>query len=297
MDVGVVPVNGRGFLEAGELARMARLVEGCGYESMWTFEHVIVPDRYDSTYPYSPTGKLAVSSEDPFVDPLVALAWVAASTDRLRLGTGVNILPQVNPLYLAKQASSIDYLSGGRLMLGLGVGWLKEEFDVLGVPFEARGARADEYIDAMRAAWSGDPVDKRGEFVDWHGFRMIPTPVQRRDGVGAVPVIVGGTSAAAIRRVVTRGDGWYVIHRDLEHFAELMSALRAECDRQGRDPDTVELTAYWNHAREGIAGAETYRAAGVGRLLVNLFALRMGSPADAAQRFAQEVLPQVSALS
>jgi probable F420-dependent oxidoreductase len=296
MDVGVVPVNGRAYLGAGELGRMAVLLEGHGYESMWTLEHVIVPEAYESRYPYSPSGKLALSGSDPVVDPLIALTWVAACTERLRLGTGVNILPQANPLYLAKQASSLDHLSGGRLMLGLGVGWLEEEFDALGVPFARRGARSDEYLDAMRAAWSGELVDVSGEFVDWHGFRMVPTPVQRRDGVPAVPVIVGGTSPAAIRRVVARGDGWYVIHRDPEHFGELMGALRAECERQGRDPATIELTAYWNHHREGMAGAETYRAAGVQRLLVNLAALRMGSSTEAAKRFADEVLPQVASL-
>ena len=142
--------------------------------------------------------------------PLIALSFVAAATERLNLGTGVNILTQANPLYLAKQASSIDHLSGGRLRLGLGVGWLEEEFDALGVPFEQRGARADEYLDAMRAAWTGEPVDFEGRFVSWHGFRMLPRPT----GDWGVPVVIGGTTDPAIRRVVARGDGWYVIHKD-----------------------------------------------------------------------------------
>jgi probable F420-dependent oxidoreductase len=212
---------------------------------------------------------------------------VAACTTTLRLGTGVNILSQTNPLYLAKQASSIDHLSGGRLMLGLGVGWLREEFDALGVPFDDRGPRADEYIDAMTAAWSGEPVNYRGRFVDWHGFRMLPTPAQQP----RIPIIVGGTSAVAIRRVVARGDGWYVIHRDLEHFRSLMAKLRTECDRQGRDVAELEITAYWNHHREGVDGAKEYADAGVDRLLVNVQALRMGKPVEAVRRFADEVLP------
>jgi probable F420-dependent oxidoreductase len=288
--VGVVPFNTGPFLAPGALGDMAAEIESLGFESMWTFEHVVVPHDYESRYPYSPNGKLAVAGGDPLVDPLVAISWAAARTTTLRFGTGVNILPQVNPLYLAKQAASIDHLSGGRLLLGLGVGWLEEEFDALGVPFADRGARADEYIDAMTAAWSGEVVEFRGRFVDWHGWEMQPPPAQRP----RIPIIVGGTTAPAIRRVVARGDGWYVIHRDLDHFAGLMDDLRAECDRVGRDPATLAITAYWNHHREGLDGARAYADAGVERLLVNLAALRMGDHRTAARRFAAEVLPALS---
>lgn len=289
MDVGVVPVNAGSFLKPGRLVYLARLFEELGFESMWTFEHVIVPDEYESRYPYSPTGKLAMDGDAQFVDPLIALSFVAAATERLRLGTGVNILTQTNPLYLAKQASSIDHLSGGRLMLGLGVGWLREEFDALGVPFERRGARADEYLDAMRQAWTGETLDARGEFIDWHGFKMLPRPAQD----GGVPIVIGGTTDAAIRRVVARGDGWYVIHKDLDDFASNMSRLKRECERQERDIAEIELTAYWNYDREGMDGLDTYREAGVSRVLVNLAALRMGPTEEAARRFADEVLTRL----
>lgn len=289
MKVGIVPVNAGGFVGDGELVRLARLFEELGYESMWTFEHVIVPEEYESRYPYSPTGKLAMTGDASFVDPLIALSFVAAATDRIRLGTGVNILTQANPLYLAKQASSIDHLSGGRLMLGLGVGWLREEFDALGVPFDRRGARADEYLDAMRKAWTGETVDHRGEFLQWTGFRMLPRPAQRP----GVPIVIGGTTDAAIRRVVARGDGWYVIHKDLDEFRRHMTRLRAECERQGRDPADIELTAYWNHHREGMDGLDTYRDHGVTRVLVNLAALRMGRAEEAATRFAEEVVAEI----
>lgn len=289
MDVGIVPINAGSFLGQGKLVRMARLAEDLGYESMWTFEHVVVPEAYESRYPYSPTGKLAMDGDAQFVDPLIALSFVAAATERIRLGTGVNILTQANPLYLAKQASSIDHLSGGRMMLGLGVGWLEEEFAALGVPFDRRGARADEYIDAMRQAWSGETVDHRGEFLQWQGFKMLPRPVQHP----GVPIVIGGTTDAAIRRVVARGDGWYVIHKDLDDFRDNMERLRRECDIQNRDPAELELTAYWNHSREGLEGLEVYRDHGVKRVLVNLAALRMGPADEAAQRFATEVLPHV----
>ena len=127
-------------------------------------------------------------------------------------------------------------------MLGLGVGWLREEFAALGVPFDRRGARADEYIDAMRQAWSGETVDHRGEFLQWQDFKMLPRPVQHP----GVPIVVGGTTDAAIRRVVARGDGWYVIHKDLDDFRDNIERLRRECDVQNRDPAELELTAYWN---------------------------------------------------
>ena len=297
LGVGIVPVNTGPYLAPGFLVEFGRLAEELGFESLWTFEHVIVPEEYESRYPYNPSGKLALTGAQAFVDPLIALSFVAAATRRIRLGTGVNILSQANPLYLAKQASSIDHLSGGRLMLGLGVGWLAEEFDALGVPFERRGARADEYLDAMSQAWTGELVDIRGEFLHWEGFRMLPTPVQRGGasalGAPRVPIIVGGTSPPAIRRVVARGDGWYVIHRDLDHFRELMGALRAECERQQRDPAELEVTAYWNHHREGLEGARVYEDAGVRRLLVNTAALRMGDPETAARRFAEEVLAKL----
>ncbi|MEZ5233793.1 MAG: LLM class F420-dependent oxidoreductase [Acidimicrobiia bacterium] len=287
--VGIVPVNSGGYLKEDLLRDTARAAEDAGFESLWTFEHVIIPERYDSVYPYNPSGKIAVSGQDRFVDPLIALTWVAACTERLRLGTGVNILSQVNPLYFAKQASSVDYLSNGRLMLGLGVGWLKEEFDALGVPFDDRGPRADEYIDAMTAAWSGELVDFDGRFVQWHDFRMLPRPVQQP----RIPIIIGGTSKPAIRRLVAKGDGWYVIHKDLDHFAELMTQFKAECDRQGRNPADYEITAYWNHHREGVEGAKAYEAAGVHRLLINLQAVRMGPPLEAIERFGREVLSQL----
>jgi probable F420-dependent oxidoreductase len=289
MRVGIVPINSGPYLAPGFLLEFGRMAEELGYESLWTFEHVILPDEYESRYPYNPTGKIALAGTDRFVDPLIAIAWVAAVTERIKFGTGVNILTQVNPLYFAKHCSSIDYLSGGRLILGLGVGWLKEEFDALGVPFERRGERADAYIDAMTAAWSGETLDITNDFVDWRGFKMLPTPVSQP----RIPIVIGGTSPAAIRRVVAKGDGWYVIHKDLEHFHQLMDALKAECDRQGRDVAELDITAYWNYGREGVEGARAYEAAGVDRLLVNTAALRMGKPMEAARRFAEEVLVEL----
>ena len=184
MKVGLIPVNiGVSGLEP--MLALAEKAEQVGIESLWTFEHVVVPVDYKSKYPYSADGKMGVTPETNFIDPLVALTAIAARTKRVRLGTGVNILPQTNPLYMAKQAASLDLVSNGRFMLGVGVGWLREEFDALGVPYERRGARFDDYVVAMRKAWTGDVVEHDSEFVHWHGFKTYPIPVQKSGGQNA----------------------------------------------------------------------------------------------------------------
>ena len=164
MKFGLIPVN-IGVQSPEQIVELAQLAESLRFESVWTFEHVIVPLDYASKYPYNPTGKMGAAPETNFVDPLIALSVVAQATSTIRLGTGVNILSQVNPLYMAKQAASLDFISGGRFMLGVGIGWLKEEFDALGVSFERRGARFDDYLVAMKKIWSGEVVEHDSDFL------------------------------------------------------------------------------------------------------------------------------------
>ena len=155
------------------MVQTAQLVESLGYESVWTFEHVIVPVDYESKYPYNKSGNMGIEPETNFVDPLIALAAVAAATTTLRLATGVNILSQANPIYMAKQAASLDFMSNGRFMLGVGIGWLREEFDALGVPFERRGARFDDYVTGMRKIWSGEVVEHESDFCVMDKFQEL----------------------------------------------------------------------------------------------------------------------------
>ena len=169
MKFGIVPINVDVFAEPDMLVPFVQRAEALGYESVWTAEHVIIPKQYSSVYPYNPSGKVPFRPDAAIIDPLIALTYVAASTKRLRLGTGVNILPQMSPLYLAKWVSSIDHLSKGRLMLGVGVGWLKEEFEAIGVPFAHRGKRADEYLQALKQVWTGEEVNYHGEFLTLAG--------------------------------------------------------------------------------------------------------------------------------
>jgi len=263
MKIGIIPVN-VGYASAGQLVAVAQAAEAAGFESAWTFEHVMVPAEYDSRYPYSGSGKMGIPPETNFIDPLIALATVAAHTQRLRLGTGVNILPQSNPLLLAKQAASLDLVSDGRLMLGLGIGWLAEEFRAMGVPFEHRGARFDDYIAAMQKVWAGELVEHRSRFLDWSGFKSHPLPVQK-----PFPVIIGGSKGKAFERVARYGTGWYAPCESAEELAPLLAALKDACAAVGRDFAEIEITAMWRPAL-GIERIRALRETGVHRVVARM---------------------------
>lgn len=291
MKIGLVPVN-VGVSNVEGLVNLAKKAEAVGVESLWTFEHVIVPVEYQSKYPYSPDGKMGTTPETNFVDPLIALTTIAAHTSSVRLGTGVNILPQTNPLYLAKQAASIDFASNGRMMLGVGIGWLKEEFEANGVPFERRGARFDDYVEAMKKVWSGDVVEHDSEFLQWSGFKSHPLPVQQSGGSPAVPVVIGGTKGKAFERIAKHGDGWFAPVANVNQLEPLLAPFADACGKVGRDPESVEVSTMWIPAAEGVDSAKRYADLGVSRLIVPLPALG-GPPLEALDRFADEVVAKV----
>lgn len=213
----------------GAIARLAPLAEELGYDSLWMGEHVVVPDPRRPPSPMEP--------DEPIHDPLVALAFAAAHTKRIRVATGIVILPQRNPVVLAKQLASLDAMSGGRLMFGMGVGYLEPEMTAVGVPMERRGARADEYLAAMRALWEQERPSFHGDFVQFSDVNAYPRPVQR-----PLPVVIAGHSAAAHRRAARSGDGWYGFLLDLEQTAEQVDGLRRELRAAGRDIGELELT-------------------------------------------------------
>ena len=286
MKIGMIPVN-LGVSTAEEVVGLARLAENSGFESVWTFEHVVVPLEYESKYPYDASGKMGAAPETPFVDPLIALTAVAAATKTVRLGTGVNILSQANPLFLAKQAASLDALSGGRLLLGLGIGWLREEFDAMGVPFERRGARFDDYVAAMRKVWSGEVVEHRSDFISWSGFKSYPVPVQ-----DPLPVIIGGSKGKIYQRIARHGNGWYVPGTNVKEIAGLLAPLKDACAEVGRDPAEIEITCMWT-GQGGTDAVRAFEDIGAHRLVVPLFALA-GDPASALPRFGEEVIAKVA---
>jgi len=268
MKIGIIPIN-VGIFDPEQVSTLAQKCEEVGAESVWTFEHAIVPVDYESRYPYSPKGKMPATPEPPFIDPLIALTYAAAVTSKIRLATGVNILPQANPLMLAKQVASIDFLSSGRMMLGVGIGWLKEEFDALGVPWERRGARYNDYVEAMKKVWSGEVVEHQSDFVNWSNFKSYPLPVQKPHP----PIIVGGTSKNALKRVAELGDGWFAPSAGAENLAPMLEKLKSAAKEAGRDYDSIEVTATWDYAREGGDSLKKYEDLGVSRLVVATYQL------------------------
>ena len=281
MKLGLIPIN-IGIANLEQMVGVAQQAEKLGYESVWTFEHVIVPEDYSSKYPYHPSGKMGAAPDTPFVDPLIALTAVAGATSTLRLGTGVNILSQVNPLYMAKQAASLDYLSNGRFMLGVGIGWLREEFAALGVPFERRGARFDDYIVAMKKIWSGEEFSHHSDFINWEGFKSYPVPVQK-----PLPVIIGGAKGKIYERIARHGDGWFAPIGDPVELASALGSLREACDANNRDFAEIEITCMW----PGIGGIEAVQAlaeVGVSRLVVPVMGLP--NPLEAMQKISEEII-------
>ena len=282
MKFGLIPVNIG--VQPEQMVGLAQLAEGSGFESVWTFEHVIVPVDYESKYPYNDSGKMGGPPETIFVDPLLALTAIAASTKTLRLGTGVNILSQVNPLYMAKQAASLDYLSGGRFMLGVGIGWLREEFEALGVPFERRGARFDDYVVAMKKVWSGEVVEHQSDFLSWSNFKSYPLPKQKPH----LPVVIGGATGKIYQRIARHGDGWFAPMGDPKELTAALEALQAACDAENRDMSEIEITCMWpgKGGKDFIGALEE---AGVHRVVTPLFALG-ANPVEGIQKLSEEVI-------
>lgn len=238
MEIGIrLPASGP-LVTPERITTAARWAEELGYHGVWLGDHVLYPDQVDSYYPYAPDNRWTAKSDSKILDALLVLSWAAVAGPSLKLGPSVLILPIRNPILLAKRLSTLDYLSGGRVILGAGVGWMKEEFGLIGEPFDNRGKRADEMVALMRQLWSGETVDFQGEFYQVSGARMHPTPVKR-----TIPIVWGGHSDAALRRVARIGDGWNPTQLTLEEFTDGLARLRQKCEQYGRDPDSVLIIA------------------------------------------------------
>jgi probable F420-dependent oxidoreductase len=225
MKFGLFAVNMYACSYPDTSIRVAQLAEAAGFESLWAGEHVVLPDPQAPPAPMAP--------HDRILDPVVALTFLAAHTSRVRLGTGIIILPQRNPLVLAKELASLDELSGGRVICGVGVGYLEPEFSALGIPFADRGARTDDYLAAMRAIWTQPTPTHHGRFVSFAGVQAHP---QRN-----IPIVVGGESPPAYRRAVASASGWYGFNLDLDWTARALADIRTALQRAARPQELGEL--------------------------------------------------------
>ena len=221
------------------IERICHHAEELGFDSLWMTDHIALPSTIDTPYPYSPTGKFLWPSDTPYLETLTALTWAAAATERVELGTSILVLTWRPLIQTAKSLVSIDVLSGGRLNVAVGVGWMKEQFEVLGYDFKNRGPRLTEEIRALKHMWEVDDVDFTGEFHDLHGFKIYPKPVR----AGGIPIWCAGYAEKPLRRVAEVGDGWHPLSLGPEDYAKRLERLTELLEEQGRSLDDITLTA------------------------------------------------------
>jgi probable F420-dependent oxidoreductase len=290
MKFAIAFANTGPFINPDKAVVMAQAAEAAGFESLWTVEHVVVPAVYNSPYPYSANGKMPGDDESPIPDPLIWLTYIAAATKEINLATGILILPQRNPVVLAKELATLDFMSNGRMLLGTGVGWMKEEFDAIGVPFGDRGKRNDENIAAMRALWTEDKASYHGEYVNFDNCILRPQPVN-----GTIPIHIGGSTDIAARRAGRLGDGFFPAGGSHEELARLIAITHESAIKHGRQPKDIELTTGGNgaigpNALEEISALE---ALGIDRVIVPAF-LFYRSTEDALAQYGEDVISKVN---
>lgn len=271
--------------------QLAQTAEAAGIESLWAGEHVVVPKGYESTYPYSETGRMPSDGAVPMAEPMVWYSFIAAKTERLRFTTGVLVLPQREPVLVAKQAATLAVLSGERFSLGIGAGWLREEFDALGADFASRARRMDEYVGAMRALWASDEADFEGEFVSFRQLQMSPRPSS-----GRVPIVVGGHTEVAAKRAGRLGDGFFPAKGSPEELARLFDIARETAVQHNRDPEAIEFTIHDPRALDPALAPvvlEQWGKIGVDRVLISPSSFDLGEVVEEITRFGEEVVTDV----
>jgi probable F420-dependent oxidoreductase len=219
------------------ITAIAHRAEELGFESLWIPEHIMLPVKYKSPYPYSSTGRMPAPPESPLHDPMLVLAYVAAITTKIRLATGIYVLPIRNPFTTAKAVASLDVLSGGRFIFGVGIGWLEEEFEGVGSNFKDRALRSREYVALLKELWASDDPVYHGKTVSIEGFKMNPKPVQKPHP----PFVFGGSTEPSLRRTARLGDGWYGIGENLEETERVIKRLR-EHEKEQHRSQPLELT-------------------------------------------------------
>ena len=271
------------------LLGFARRAEALGYDSLWVSDHIVLPWRIESRYPYNATGDFPLPPATDFLEPLTALSLVAAVTERIALGTSVMVLPHRHPVLAAKMLATLDHLAPGRVILGAGVGWMREEIELFGVPHGRRGAWSDEAIRVMRACWSDEHVRFHGEFFTIDDVACRPRPAR-----GTIPIWIGGHTARALRRVATLADGWHAAFPTPAAMADGMKLLKDECARAHRDPSTVTVSARMGlsakrPASELVEEIHALQRIGVHHLIVEPAVKDLTTMVATIERFADEV--------
>ena len=265
---------------------LGQAAEARGFRTLWLGEHVVLFDDYVSDYPYAGDGRIPMAEEAGLLEPFSTLAFLAAETKSLRLGTGICLVPQRNPVYTAKEVANLDYLSGGRVDFGVGVGWLREEFEALGVPFARRGARCREYLEVIRRLWCEPVSEFTGDFYELPACRQYPKPVQAPHP----PIHFGGESEAALRRVADLGQGWYGFNLSPEEVAERVRHLEALLTERERRLADVEITVCPYLRPIDRDALKRYREAGVDQLTLLVFTRTIEQLNEKLDGFAEEIL-------
>jgi probable F420-dependent oxidoreductase len=255
------------------LAVLASEAEARGVHRIWVGEHVVLFDEYGSHYPYAEDGRMPAPPGTGLLEPLSTLSFLAAHTTTVRLGTAIMLLPQRNPVYTAKEVATLDWLSGGRVDLGVGVGWLKEEFEAVNVPWPRRGARTDQYLQVLRTLWCDDPSSFEGDLYQLPPCSMFPKPIQDPHP----PIHIGGESDAALRRVAQAAQGWHTFNRLPEDLATPLARLDELLAEAGRTRSDVQVTVCPYFQELTPDRVEQYTAAGADAVAALFFA---GSPDD-----------------
>jgi probable F420-dependent oxidoreductase len=264
MRIGLFAALANPFATPEYLNALGPAAEARGFHSIWVAEHVVLFDQYASKYPYAADGRIPAGGDSGMLEPFTTLSFLAASTSRIRLGTGICLVPQRNPVYTAKDVAAVDWLSNGRFDFGVGVGWLAEEFAACGVPFERRGARTMEYLRAMQALWTEPVSSHRGEFYAFEPLRQNPKPIQTPHP----PIHFGGESDAALRRVADLGQGWYGYDLEPEQAKARIADLTRLLERRGRKRGDVIVSVCPYLRPPSLDLVERYRDAGVDQVIV-----------------------------
>jgi probable F420-dependent oxidoreductase len=238
MEIGFFAIGAGPSADPDIIVQTATAAEQVGFHSLWAPEHVVLLDQYASRYPYSGDGRIPLPTQTDLLDPFLALTFAAAHTKKIRLGTGICLLPERNPVVTAKEIASLDKLSGGRFVFGVGIGWLAEEFTAVGVPWERRAARTREYLKAMKLLWTEEEPEFEGEFVSFPKVRMYPKPAQKP----YPPIVFGGESGPALKRVGEVGDGWFGVNVNVEDATKHIEQIRQMAKAAGRDPQKLHFS-------------------------------------------------------